>query len=276
LIDNPYILEAQDAGFRIAFNRGSRLEATSSKGNLLRPDILIRAPGGRYGSIDWTTEGSTGKIFKYGDQADAPWLINVTLPWECIMALIHDRWSEHQPLDIRALLLSSDECRSPFSVTDEGHCDFRGVRIDASFHKMTVRHVDFSSAVLGDGQFVGACDDCKFVEFVCDGNLGREFLNCVFHKARLNNSVFYGKFLNCDFSDANMTGVRGRHSRFERCTFENTNLRKASFYDSTFVDCKLINCTIRSGSLAGSSFDNCEMNDFDLSKTVMARVKGLE
>ncbi len=78
--DNPYVREAQRAGIIIDFNRGSRLGATSANGNLLRPDIQIGMPDGRYGIIDWTTAGSAGKIGKYGDAANAPWLINVTLP----------------------------------------------------------------------------------------------------------------------------------------------------------------------------------------------------
>lgn len=192
------------------------------------------------------------------------------------MALIHDRWNEQDRLDLRRLLSNSDGCKSPFGVTDEGLCDFRGVCVNESLHSITVENVDFTNGHLGSGQFMGLFRRCKFVEFASDGNLGENFEDCVFHKARLNNSVFYGKFINCDFSRANLTGVRGRHIKFEGCTFEDVNLRKASFYDSHFVSCKLANCTIRSGSLAGSKFDDCKVNNFDLSKTVMERVKGLE
>ena len=190
--------------------------------------------------------------------------------------LLRDRWKEHEPMDLRNLLLGSAGCPSPFGITEEGLCDFRGVRVDSSFHESTIEGVDFSCGILGDGQFVGACHDCKFFEFECDGTIGREFLNCVFHNARLSNSVFYGKFINCDFFSANLSGVRGRHIRFERCNFENANLSKASFFDSDFIGCRLVNCTISSGSLVGTRFEDCEINGFDVSKAILTRVRGLK
>lgn len=192
------------------------------------------------------------------------------------MTLIHDRWNENERLDLRRLFLESESCPSPFGFTEEGLCDFRGIRINVSLHAVLMENVDFTEAELVRGQLMAPFRHCKFVEFSCDGNLGESFDGCVFRKARLSNSVFYGSFINCDFSNANLTAVRGRHIRFEGCVFENVNLRKASFYDSSFINCRLVNCTIRSGSLAGSRFDGCEINGFDLSNTVMNRVKGLE
>lgn len=190
------------------------------------------------------------------------------------MALIHDRWAQQQRLDLRSLL-SSGGCRSPFGLTDEGYCDFRGICIDESLHSLRIENVDLANAKVGQGQLMAFCRQCRFVDFACDGNLGERFEDCTFQRARLSNSVFYGRFVNCDFSGANLTGVRGRHIQFERCTFHKTNLRKASFYDSVFRNCTFANCTMRSGSLVGSSFEDCEINGFDLAKTVTERVKGL-
>ena len=80
MMGNRYVLDAMDAGYVVKFNRGSALGMTGPKGGRLRPDIQIGTPTGRWGIIDWTTEGSASKIFKYGVPEDAPWLINVTLP----------------------------------------------------------------------------------------------------------------------------------------------------------------------------------------------------
>lgn len=191
------------------------------------------------------------------------------------MASIHDRWNEHLRIDLRRLLSNTDSSPSPFGVTDEGLWDFRGICVNASLHSVTIVNVDFTDGMLGRGQLMGSFRNCKFVEFACDGTLGESFEECIFHKANLSKSVWYGKFTNCDFSNANLTGVRGGNVKFEGCTFENADMRKASFYDSKFNNCTLVNCSIRLGSLAGSRFDECKVIDFDVSKTIMERVKGL-
>jgi RHS repeat-associated protein len=77
---NHYVLSAQSAGYSVEFNRGGLLGARNIRGNLLRPDIQIRTPSGRFGVIDWTTPGSTNKILKYGTSTDVSWMINVTMP----------------------------------------------------------------------------------------------------------------------------------------------------------------------------------------------------
>jgi hypothetical protein len=80
MLSNRYVLEAIDAGYVVNFNRGSMLGIRSPKGALLRPDIQIGTPCGRWGIVDWASESPAAKIFKYGSYANAPWLINVTLP----------------------------------------------------------------------------------------------------------------------------------------------------------------------------------------------------
>lgn len=79
LLNNRYVLEARRAGYIVQFNKGSALGLRGARGGLLRPDIQIGIPGGRWGIVDWTTEGSAAKIFNYSDP-QAPFLINVTLP----------------------------------------------------------------------------------------------------------------------------------------------------------------------------------------------------
>ena len=80
MLRSRYYSEAIESGFVVQFNRGSLLGKTGARGGLLRPDIQMRTPGGSFGIIDWTTEGSAGKIFKYGNPQEAPWMINVTVP----------------------------------------------------------------------------------------------------------------------------------------------------------------------------------------------------
>jgi hypothetical protein len=80
LLNNHYVTDAIDSGYVLQFNKGSLLGARSTKGNLLRPDIQIRLPDGRFGLLDFTTEGSAAKIFKYGSASEAPFMINITVP----------------------------------------------------------------------------------------------------------------------------------------------------------------------------------------------------
>ena len=77
LKENRYFLEAQEAGAKILFNKGS-LVGAARKGPL-RPDIQIQLPGGGYGVIDFTTPGQANKIFKYVGTARNPYLINVVV-----------------------------------------------------------------------------------------------------------------------------------------------------------------------------------------------------
>lgn len=74
-----YVLEARRAGYIVEFNKGSALGLRGARNGLLRPDIQIGIPGGRWGVVDWTTPGSARKIFNYQHPL-APFLINVTLP----------------------------------------------------------------------------------------------------------------------------------------------------------------------------------------------------
>jgi len=77
LVRNSYVREARSSGYEVFFNRGSLLDVRNAKGNLVRPDIQIMTPLGKYGIIDLSTAGSAGKIGKYGSQSQAPWLISV-------------------------------------------------------------------------------------------------------------------------------------------------------------------------------------------------------
>lgn len=186
-----------------------------------------------------------------------------------------DRWEDMQVSDLRRML-QANECNSPFGTTNEGLCDFRGVSISASLHQMTIEDVDFSEACMDEGQFAAIVKACRFTKCKFESNLGNEFVGCNFLEGSLANCVFRGKFVNCDFSLANLTNVRGSHVKFEDCVFDKTNFRKTSFYDSTFVRCKIMDCKFGSGSLAGSKFQDCEVVGADFSKTAMQRVVGIE
>lgn len=78
-MNNRYVLEARRLGFNIQFNQGSFLGLRGPGGRLLRPDIQVAIPGGRWAIMDWTTEGAAHKILKYAHPL-SPFLFNVTLP----------------------------------------------------------------------------------------------------------------------------------------------------------------------------------------------------
>ncbi|MCJ8169590.1 pentapeptide repeat-containing protein [Atopomonas sediminilitoris] len=186
------------------------------------------------------------------------------------------RWDARLQAGSLRALLSGASCQSPFGLTNDSLCDFRGVRIEESLHKISISSVDFSDALMVAGQFAAEVSDCWFKACRLEGNLGNQFVNCDFTQANLSNSILRGRFVNCVFSLANMTNVRGTGLFFERCVFEKTNLRKASFYDSRFVECRIVECKFGSGSLAGSRFEKCMIEGADFSKTVMQRVTGID
>jgi len=190
------------------------------------------------------------------------------------MSLV-DRWRQNQVADLRQAL-QERECNSPFGVTDEGLCDFRGISISVSLHQVTIEGVDFSEACMESGQFAAVVKRCRFRKCKFESNLGNEFIECDFRAGKLANCVFRGKFVNCDFSSANLINVRGRQVRFEDCIFDGATFRKASFYDSTFLRCRIMNCKFSSGSLAGSKFEDCKVEGADFGNTVMLRVAGIE
>lgn len=79
MLRNRHVQEAINAGHQVLFNRGSALGLRGPGERLLRPDIQIGLPGGRWGVIDWTTPGSAAKISKYATP-ETRHLVNVVKP----------------------------------------------------------------------------------------------------------------------------------------------------------------------------------------------------
>lgn len=190
------------------------------------------------------------------------------------MSLFVARWETQEMSSLRRLLLLED-CTSVFGRTDDGLCDFRGLAIEESLHRISLAEIDFSESSMNAGQLSATVERCDFSKCRYESSIGNEFIDCVFHKSTLARSVLFGKFLRCTFSSTNLVGVRGSGVTFEDCTFEDANLRKASFYDSTFRNCRILNCKFGSGSLAGTRFNHCQFENADFSKTVMERVVGV-
>ncbi len=191
------------------------------------------------------------------------------------MAEIQDRWNDVDTGNLRRRFLDESGCRSPFGVTEDGLCDFRGMRVDESLHQVVIENTDFGKAVVGNGQFMAVFRHCSFDAFLCDGSFGNDFRECNFCNANLKNAVIYGKLHDCDFSKANLSGVRGGNVRFEGCNFVETKLWRTSFFDCKFRCCRFVNCSIHSGSLAGTSFEDCEFENFDLGNAIRTRTTGL-
>jgi uncharacterized protein YjbI with pentapeptide repeats len=190
-------------------------------------------------------------------------------------ATLKARWGElPQKFDLRAAL-AAGTCQSPFGSTEQSLCDYRGIVLDASLHKIPVRSVDFSYAVMGLGQFATDVSDCLFRSCRFDGALAFRFENCDFSRANLGGATLHGSFIGCNFSQARLQTVRGTGLRFERCVFEDATLTGAAFYDSVLLDCSFIGARFGRGSLAGSQFLNCTWGEVDFKDTVMQRVVGI-
>lgn len=188
--------------------------------------------------------------------------------------LLVDRWNETAIGSLRDQL-AAGPCSSPFGRTEELLCDYRGVSITESLHKLAIEGVDFSKSIMDSGQMAAEFTRCRFRDCIYASNVGNSFVECDFSSAKLSRCVFRGKFIGCDFTSADLTHVRGVGLYFERCIFDKTDLRKASLVNSRFVSCEIKSCKFGSGSLAGSKFDNCSINDVDFDKTVMQRVVGI-
>jgi len=77
----------------------------------------------------------------------------------------------------------------------------------------------------------------------------QDFTHIPLAKASYENCVF----IDCDFSNSDLSGIHFIESQFESCNLSMAKLIKTSFQDVRFIDCKML----------GLHFKNC--NDFGMS-----------
>lgn len=166
------------------------------------------------------------------------------------------------------------DVESPFSITDDGLADLRGLVVKRILKHAKVNSVDLSGAeFVGFAQFI-ACEvqNTRLRSALLNTNLGRSFRSCDFSAAKLIRAVLRGEFTECDFTKANLAGAMGSEVRFIRCVFVQTNFNKSHLLHATFEDCRFQDCKYKNGSFAYSRFIRSPMEHENLGNTIMEKV----
>lgn len=165
----------------------------------------------------------------------------------------------------------------PFELTAQGKADYRGFPLREPLSYQHLRDIDFSALRVlggnidayglsrGDGITFSILEDCDFIEAQMPAYLDDRFLRCNFSaatfkqtrmngtfeacrfvKAKLKQVIGELKFIDCDFTDADLGGSVFDHVLFERCTFDNTRFKGCDMSGSRFVDSPLSEAQIAS------------------------------
>lgn len=109
--------------------------------------------------------------------------------------------------------------------------------------------------------------------FVYGGPLsGYDFSN---HDLReLNIGCYTEKYINCDFSNSDMTGMDIRDISFVGCNFTNAKLDSANFTNTrlescTFDHASMIGAELIKADIDGTSFDNAKLSSANLSNAAL-------
>ena len=184
-----------------------------------------------------------------------------------------DRWATIQLDNIRERLLEA-ACTSEFGLTADGLCDYRGIEISKSLHKVSVSDTDFSYAVMRRGQLVGNFVRSRFTKSRLETNVALSFDRCDFAEANLSECWMRGVFENCSFEHTKLDAASVTNARLANCTFIGNGLRETMFSECTFEGCSFTDCSFEEGSLVGSTFKNCRFVNVSVRDVSMNRVTG--
>ena len=186
---------------------------------------------------------------------------------------LRDRWAEIPLGNIRDRLLKTI-CASEFGLTADGLCDYRGIEISESLHKVAVADTDFSYAVMKRGQLVGNFVRSRFTKSRLETNVALSFDRCDFADANLSECWMRGVFENCSFERTKLDAASVTKARLANCTFVGNGLRETIFRNCTFEGCTFTDCNFEEGSLAGSTFKHCKFVNVFTRDVSMNRVTG--
>lgn len=198
----------------------------------------------------------------------------MTNPPDSTSSNFSDRWSAPVADAANGQLSKGLPKGSPFGLTPDGFVDMRGLEIKVFVKGMRFQRVDFSACGKSwAGQFdFCTVQECLFSGAVLPTNLGSDFRLCKFVGAKLKGAVLRGRFVECDFSDADMASALGDGVMFERCSFAGANMRKVQFTGAKFVECRFAGARFGSGSFARSAFVSCDLKLAELGNTVIEGV----
>jgi uncharacterized protein YjbI with pentapeptide repeats len=188
---------------------------------------------------------------------------------------LRDRWAGIPLTNIRERLLKVT-CGSEFGLTADGLCDYRGIEISESLHKVTVLDTDFSYAVMKRGQLVGNFVRSRFTKSQLETNVALDFDRCDFADANLSECWMRGAFESCSFERTKLDAASITNARLANCTFIGNGLRETTFSECTFEGCSFTDCSFEEGSLVGSTFKNCRFVNVSARDVSMNRVTGFD
>ena len=90
----------------------------------------------------------------------------------------------------------------------------------------------------------------------------------------LNIGCYTEKYINCDFSNSDMTGMDMRDISFVGCNFTNTKLDSANFTNTrlescTFENANMIGAELIKADIDRTSFDNANLSSANLSNAAL-------
>lgn len=88
------------------------------------------------------------------------------------------------------------------------------------------------------------------------------FKDLDFEKQKVEKSFSKCKFINCNFSETDLSKSVFRECEFEKCTFLNNKVYETRFEETTFFECKVlgINFSEINKFHPGLSFDKCKLS----------------
>lgn len=90
----------------------------------------------------------------------------------------------------------------------------------------------------------------------------------------LNIGCYTEKYINCDFSNSDMTGMDIRDIVFTGCNFTNAKLDSVNFTNTrlescTFENANMVSAELIKADIDGTSFDNANLSSANLSNTAL-------
>lgn len=192
------------------------------------------------------------------------------------MSELKKRWTSEKKLQGETALMKG--VAYPFEKTNDQLQDLRGIEITDIIKGIQIRSIDLSGSNLeGFGQFAKcSVERVRFRSASLGTNIGNYFNFCDFSSVKAMGAILRGQFIDCDFTMANLSGVRGSQVQFVRCIFDKTNFSRVVLLRSIFEDCKFENCKFSNGSLSYSKFIRSPINAADLHATLMEKVQFVE
>lgn len=183
---------------------------------------------------------------------------------------LEERWSGFELKAANDDLAKGIIPQSPFGLAEDNSQDFRGLQLSAVLRQTVIDGLDLSYATnVMAGQFNRATvKRCTFQGAALETNIAQYFEKCDFTRSKLVRSSFRGSFIECNFSNSNISSCRADSVNFRQCIFDGASIKFIQFTKCVFEDCSFMNCKYDRGSFAYSKFANCSFSE-DIPKSVM-------